>query len=88
MRTTIDIDDPILAELKRLQKKEGKSLGRLVSDLLAAAMGQARSGKKRRSRLLWKSKPMGARVDLADRDALLDAMDGPWAVSEPRKRPR
>ena len=26
MRTTIDIDDPILKDLKRLQKREGKSL--------------------------------------------------------------
>ena len=28
MRTTLDIDDPVLRELKRLQAKEGKSLGR------------------------------------------------------------
>ena len=38
MRTTLDIDDPVLRELKRLQTKEGKSLGRLVSDLLARAL--------------------------------------------------
>ncbi|KAB2867691.1 MAG: antitoxin, partial [Burkholderiaceae bacterium] len=38
MRTTIDIDDPILKDLKRLQRREGKSLGRLVSDLLAQAL--------------------------------------------------
>ena len=35
MKTTLDIDEPILRELKRRQAKEGKSLGRLVSDLLA-----------------------------------------------------
>ena len=88
IRTTIDIDDPIMADLKRLQKKEGKSLGRLVSDLLAAAMRQAHVGKRRQPRLRWKSKPMGARVNLADRDALLDVMDGPRGLSEPRKHPR
>jgi hypothetical protein len=33
MRTTLDIDDPVLKEIKRLQRREGKSLGRLVSDL-------------------------------------------------------
>lgn len=38
MRTTIDIDDPVLKDLKRLQKRQGKSLGRLVSDLLAQAL--------------------------------------------------
>lgn len=37
MRTTIDIDAPILGELKALQAREGKSMGRLVSDLLARA---------------------------------------------------
>ena len=38
MRTTLDIDDPVLRELKRRQAREGKSLGRLVSDLLARAL--------------------------------------------------
>jgi len=38
MRTTLDIDGPILSELKALQEQEGKSLGRLVSDLLARAL--------------------------------------------------
>lgn len=38
MRTTLDIDDPVLHELKRLRAKEGKSLSRLASDLLARAL--------------------------------------------------
>ena len=38
MRTTLDIDDPILKDLKKIQQKEGKSLGRLISDLLARAI--------------------------------------------------
>jgi hypothetical protein len=76
MRTTIDIDDPILKELKRLQRREGKSLGRLVSYLLAEALHQAaREGSPRRE-FHWIARPMGARVDLADRDAILDAIDG------------
>lgn len=37
MRTTIDIDDPTLTKLKAIQTREGRSLGRLVSDLLAQA---------------------------------------------------
>ena len=35
MRTTLDIDDRVFRELKRLQAKEGQPLGRLVSELLA-----------------------------------------------------
>ncbi len=75
MRTTIDIDDPILKEIKRLQRREGKSLGRLVSDLLAQSLADARSAPKSEPQFRWIVKPMGARVDLGDKDALLDAMD-------------
>ena len=76
MRTTIDIDDPILKEVKRLQKREGKSLGRLVSDLLAQALATSKSTNKVDApTFAWVAQPMGARIDLADTDALLDAMD-------------
>lgn len=76
MRTTIDIDDPVLKDLKRLQRREGKSLGRLVSDLLAQALAASRHRAAEPPPFTWTSRPMGARVDLADRDAVLDAMDG------------
>ena len=75
MRTTLDIDDPILADLKRLQKREGKSLGRLVSDLLAQSLAPAHATVRKPPALKWITQPMGARVDLSDREALLDAMD-------------
>lgn len=77
MRTTIDIDDPILKDLKRLQRREGKSLGRLVSDLLARALAQLPGEASAQREFEWIARPMGARVDLADRDAVLDAMDEP-----------
>ena len=74
MRTTLDIDDPVLKELKRLQRSEGKSLGRLASELLARAL--AEQGKvKVAARFSWISRAMSARVDLADKDALYQAMD-------------
>jgi hypothetical protein len=75
MRTTIDIDDPILKELKRLQRREGKSLGRLVSDLLAQALANSRIKVRREARFEWIAKPMGARVDIGDKHAVRDAMD-------------
>jgi Arc/MetJ family transcription regulator len=77
MRTTIDIDDPVLKELKRLQRREGKSLGRLASDLLAKALAELPREREAAGAPRWISRPMGARVDLSDRDAVLDAMDGP-----------
>jgi len=35
MRTTLDIDDPILREVKAIHEKEGRSVGAIVSELLA-----------------------------------------------------
>jgi len=76
-RTTLDIDAPILRDLKRLQKRERKSLGRLVSDLLAQALGpRAARGPERRD-FSWVSRPMGARVDLADKEAVRAVLDRP-----------
>jgi hypothetical protein len=77
MRTTIDIDDPILRDLKRLQQREGKSLGRLVSDLLAQALAAQRSRQPAAPPLHWVSQAMGPRIDLRDKDALRDALDEP-----------
>jgi hypothetical protein len=75
MRTTIDIDDPILKEVKKLQAQQGKSLGRLVSDLLAQSLALADKAPARTPAFRWTARPMKARADLADKHALLDAMD-------------
>ena len=77
MRTTIDIDDPILRDLKRLQQREGKSLGRLVSDLLAQSLASRRMAQPAAQPFEWISRPMAARIDLADKHTVLDAMDEP-----------
>jgi hypothetical protein len=77
MRTTVDIDDPILADLKRLQQREGKSLGRMVSDLLAQALRDKRHRAAKPAAFAWTTRAMNARVDLSDRDALLDSIDEP-----------
>jgi hypothetical protein len=78
MRTTIDIDDPILKEIKRLQQREGKSMGRLVSDLLAQSLAATKGTAAHKAPAFrWVTKPMHARVDLGDKHAVLDAMDEP-----------
>ena len=74
MRTTVDLDAPVLRELKRLQRIERKSLGRLISDLLVLALS-ARKGPTSRRSFRWISRPMGARVDLRDRDAVYAVLD-------------
>jgi len=77
MRTTLDIDDPVLAELKRLVAKEDKSLGTFVSELLSEALAGRRAARRSAvaPRLEWTTASMGARVDLSDRDALWAALD-------------
>ena len=75
MRTTINIDDPILKEVKKLQKTEGKSLGRLVSDLLARALRESKPARPKPKQSCWISKSMGERIDLSDKEALCSAMD-------------
>lgn len=75
MRTTIDIDDPVLAQLKDLQRREGKSLGRLVSDLLARALEAEESARPEGPPFEWTVREMGARYDLSSTSRLLDVMD-------------
>ena len=65
----------ILKELKRLQKREGKSMGRLISELLAYALRHRDRPERERSDFRWVSREMGARYDLGDREAILDALD-------------
>ena len=74
-RTTIDIDAPILRDLKRRQKREGKSLGRLVSDLLAQALHHSRVGPPASSSFRWIARSMRAQIDIADKEAVYEALD-------------
>ena len=72
-RTTLDIDATVLRELKRVQRENGKSLGELVSELLALAL--AGEPKKRPVRPFeWTAQPMRARIDLEDDEALEAAL--------------
>ncbi len=73
-RTTIDIDNPILKEIKNLQKKDGRSIGKIVSQLLAKALDQHNTTVKAH-RLKWASRPMGALLDLSDKDTLYIFLD-------------
>ncbi len=74
MRTTLDIDAPVLRELKALKKKEGRSLGKIASQLLGEALAQ-RYMPPKAPRLTWISRPMRAMVDLADKEAVYAALD-------------
>lgn len=72
-RTTLDLDDGVLRELKARRARENKPLGVIASELLARALDQEPAPV---DELIWVSQPMGAKVDLEDRDALWAALDG------------
>ena len=74
MRTTVDIDDPILREVRAIHEKEGRSMGAVVSELLADALARRRASRVRPT-FCWTSRPMKALVDLADKDAVYAALD-------------
>ncbi len=70
-RTTIDIDPVVLRRLKERQRREGKSLGRLVSELLAASLTEEAP---EAPPFAWTTKPMRARVNLEDHEAVRRAL--------------
>ena len=74
MRTTLDIDDPILREVRTIHEKEGRSMGAVVSELLADALARRRRSRAR-AVFHWTSRPMKALVDLSDKEALYRALD-------------
>lgn len=72
-RTTIDLDASVLRELKRRQRADGRSLGKLASELLAAALARNQGGTQPAFR--WVATSMGSRIDVEDKEALRRALD-------------
>lgn len=74
-RTTLDLDPTVLRELKQRARQEGKSLGDLVSEIVAPAL--AGRAPKRRQPIRWQTARMGpALIDLEDREAVRKALEG------------
>jgi hypothetical protein len=77
MRTTVDLDNEILAAARRRAGERGTTLTAFIEEALAAALA-SRPPKDTRFRLRWKPHAGRLRsgIDLSDRDALFDAMEG------------
>ena len=74
-RTTLDIDAPILAELRDLSEREGKSMGSVASELLARALAERASQPRTAPRLVWNTTSGAPAVDLRDKEALWQILD-------------
>jgi plasmid stability protein len=73
MRTTIDLDPGVLKDLKARARREHKSLGRVASELLGASLASDRPDAV--PPFTWTTRPMGALVDLEDKEAIRRALD-------------
>ena len=74
MKTTLVIDDGVMARLKRESVRTGRTMSELVETALRRFL-QARPGQVELSPLP-SFKSGGALVDIADREALYRAMEG------------
>lgn len=72
-RTTLDLDASVLRRLKERRRRTGRSIGQIASELLATALDEQAEAPRRELR--WRTAPMGARVDLEDKEALRRALD-------------
>ncbi len=74
-RTTLDIDSSVLRDLRGRANAEGKSMGRVASELLASAICSKR-GDDELEPMSWISRDLGTPlVDLDDKEALRAALD-------------
>jgi plasmid stability protein len=73
-RTTLDLDPSVLRELRRRGERDGKSMGRVASELLARALDE---GDPPAPAFEWAAHDLGlSRVDLEDKEAMRAVLDG------------
>jgi len=77
MRTTLDLEDGLLRRARRKAAAEGRTLTALIEDALRALLGRpARPRARFRLRLPTRRGTRLPDVDVADRDALYDRLEG------------
>jgi hypothetical protein len=74
MKTTLNIDDTLMAELKREAARQGRTMSELVESALRLLLRAHRKREKPVTLPTFRSG--GTFVDIADRNALYQAMEG------------
>jgi plasmid stability protein len=74
MKTTLNIDDSVMADLKREAARQGRTMSEMVETALRLMLSPPRKQKALPPLPIFDSG--GQLVDIADRDALYDAMEG------------
>jgi predicted DNA-binding ribbon-helix-helix protein len=77
MRTTLDLEKPVLDELKKIKEATQLPWGQIASMLLAEALAQkgTPSASLYPTHLNWTGQEMGARIDIADKETLYRELD-------------
>jgi hypothetical protein len=74
MKTTLNIDDTVMAQLKREAARQGRTMSELVETALRNLFRSQKKAAELSPLPVFHSG--GAFVDVADRDALYQAMEG------------
>src|ERR1700730_1534044 len=74
MKTTLNIDDTVMTELKREAARQGRTMSEMVETALRLLLRSQRGGGTLPP--LPRFRSGGVLVDIADRDALYQAMEG------------
>jgi len=64
MRTTLELDDDLVAEAKRLAKQRGETLGRVISELARKSLAATASPRVRNGVQLIEREPGAPRADM------------------------
>ena len=76
MKTTLNIDDTVMGRLRREAAQQGKTMSELVEAALRLLFQSGSRKSKPKLRPLPTFRSGGHLVDIADRDALYDVMEG------------
>lgn len=75
MKTTLNIDDTVMARLRKEAARQQRTMSDLVESALRLLFQSGKPGSASQLPALPALHSGGHRVDVADRDALLQAMD-------------
>ena len=76
MKTTLNIDDTVMGRLRREAARQGKTMSELVEAALRLLFQAGSRKSKAKLRPLPTFRSGGHLVDIADRDALYEVMEG------------
>ena len=76
LKTTLNIDDTVMARLRRESVRQGRTMSELVEAALRLLFQSGKRKSKAKLRPLPSFRSGGYLVDIADRNALYDAMEG------------